>query len=481
MADSTPDIQAALDRALARIDELEAENARLRERLQKLEHKLGRNSSNSHRPPSTDDPWEEDSGEKNPGDADGGEDVTGNDKTRQQGAQPGHEGHHRGLLDEDEVDEVVEVKPSQCSSCGTRLCGEDKAPWRHQVFDVEVTRHVTEYQMHRLDCQKCGRSERAALPEGVCQSAFGDSVCGWVSWLGGKFDLSKRDLERLVEQGFGIPISLGSICQLERRMQRALDSAHSEAVEALGDADVLWIDETGWFEQNERRWLWGAVGDEETPVTAFHIDPSRSREALEELVDPNFEGIVSSDRYSAYNGREPGKRQICWQHLVRDFRGLMARDGPGADPARRLLAIARGIFRTTDRIRRGETTSACLRERIDRFWRPATHKILERAAQGEDAPAIFGNLLKREAALWTFAYVDKAEPTNNRAERAVRPGVIKRKLSFGTQSTDGSRFIERMLTVCETLRRQGRSVLDFLVESLRARRTGQTPPTLVPA
>jgi transposase len=339
MADSTPDIQAALDRALARIDELEAENARLRERLQKLEHKLGRNSSNSHRPPSTDDPWEEDSGEKNPGeknpgeknpgeknpgDADGGGDVTGSERSRQQGAQPGHEGHHRELLDEDEVDEVVEVKPSQCSSCGTRLCGEDKAPWRHQVFDVEVTRHVTEYQMHRLDCEECGRSERAALPEGVCQSAFGGSVCGWVSWLSGKFDLSKRDLERLVEQGFEIPISLGSICRLERPVQRALDSAHSEAVEALGDADVLWIDETGWFEQNERRWLWGAVGDEETPVTAFRIDPSRSREASRQpsgLVDPNFEGIVSSDRYSAYNGREPGKRQICWQHLVRDFRG----------------------------------------------------------------------------------------------------------------------------------------------------------------
>jgi transposase len=162
----------------------------------------------------------------------------------------------------------------------------------------------------------------------------------------------------------------------------------------------------------------------------------------------------------------------------------MARDGPGADPARRLLAIARGIFRAANRIRQGGTTSACLRKRVDRFWRPATRKILERAAQGEDAPAIFGNLLKREAALWTFAYVDKAEPINYRAERAVRPGVIKRipkAFGIGTQSTDGSRFVERMLTVCETLRRQGRSVLDFLVESLRARRAGQTPPTLVPA
>lgn len=81
--------------------------------------------------------------------------------------------------------------------------------------------------------------------------------------------------------------------------------------------------------------------------------------------------------------------------------------------------------------------------------------------------------------MWTFVHHEKVEPTNNRAERAVRPAVIKRKLSFGTQSAGGSRFIERMLTVCETLRRQKRSVIDFLLGSLNAWRTGQTPSMLV--
>jgi len=369
MADSTPDIQAALDRALARVDELEAEDARLRERLRKLEYKLGQNSLNSHRPPSTDDPWEEAPG-GDPGNADGGEDTdsegSGQHSSRRQGAQPGHEGRHRGFLDEEEVDEVVEVKPSECSSCGARLFGEDRAPWRHQVFDVEVTRHVTEYQMHRLDCEECGDSETAALPESACQSAFGDSVCGWVSWLGGKFDLSKRDLERFVEQGFEIPISLGSICQLERRMQRALDSAHSEAIEALGEADVLRVDETRWFEQNERGRLWGAVGDEETPVTAFHIDPSRSREALEELVDANFEGIVfqadtALTTDASLKSDKSAGNTLCATSLCATSRG----SGPGMDqePIRpEGFWRSPGGVQAIDRIQEGEATEGEIKD-----------------------------------------------------------------------------------------------------------------------
>lgn len=475
MDDSTPDIQALidrLDRIEARNKELEAENARLRKRVQYLEHKLGQNSSNSHRPPSSDDPWEEDE--------DDSEVTFDFESPRPQGAQPGHQGHHRELLDEDEVDEVVEVKPKACSCCGGGLVGEGLAPWRHQVFEVEVNRRVIEYRMHRLECTNCGHSERADLPEGVPRSVFGDSVCAWVSWLSGEFDLSKRDLKELVERGFDIPISLGSICALERRAQQALVPAHAQALDALMGAGVLWVDETGWFEKNERGWMWVAVADDDTAVTAFRIDPSRSREALEKLVAEDFEGIVSSDRYGAYNARANENRQICWQHLVRDFKGLLARDGPGAQTARHLLTIAWLIFWTRGRIRRGEVTRAHLREQVDKTWRPATRLLLERAAQKEGAPEIFENLRKREAALWTFAYVEDVEPTNNRAERAVRPAVIKRKLSFGTQSADGSRFIERMLTVSQTLRRQGRSVLDFLLDSLHAARTAQTPPMLVP-
>ena len=492
MSDSTPDAQTLLrrlDEAMERIDKLEAENARLRKRVkelegveqenvrlrkrvQRLEHKLHQDSSNSHRPPSTDDPWADDD------DDDDGRVMLDFGKQRSQGAQPGHQGHHRQLADADEVDKFVEVRPDECDGCGHRLTGEDIAPWRHQIWDIEVSKTLVEYRMHRLECDRCSATQRAELPEGVTHSNFGDRLASWVGYLSGRFDLSKRDVEQLVEEGFGIPISLGSVCTLERRAQRALAPAWREAVELLDASEVLWVDETGWFQSNERNWMWVAVGDDNTEVTVFRIADSRSRQALRQLVSADFDGIVTSDRYGAYNGREPKKRQICWQHLVRDFRGLVARDGPGAKAAGQMLLIAQLIFWTLGRIEQGKYPPEKLRRRIDEAWAPAVNTILERGDEPDNAPAIFGNLKKRQEALWNVAFHDDVEPTNNRAERAVRPAVIKRKLSFGTQSGDGSRFIERMLTVCESLRRQSRAVLDFIADSIVARRTGRIPPAL---
>lgn len=188
-------------------------------------------------------------------------------------------------------------------------------------------------------------------------------------------------------------------------MQRALALVHAEARATLTDAGALWVDETGWFEQHERSWLWCAVADDE--VTVFRIDPERSRAALEKLVDSDFEGIVTSDRYPAYNGREAENRQLCWQHLVRDFKGLLARDGPAARPARYLWTIAWLIFRTLDQIERGEASWDLLRQRLEEAWRPASRRILGWAIERqEDPPEIFERLLKREQALWTFAYIE---------------------------------------------------------------------------
>ena len=335
--------------------------------------------------------------------------------------------------------------------------------------------------MHRLRCPCCQTTQRAELPDEVGLSPFDDSVAALVSWMTGRFDLSKRDARDFLRRGFGLSISLGAVCGLERRAQRALGPAHQHALAALNRAEVLWVDETGWFEQHERAWVWSALADDTVEVTVYRIDASRSREALRKLIAKDVEGIVTSDRYSAYNGRDPSMRQICWQHLMRDFKGLCARAGPGAAPARRLLTIAELIFETRHDIQHGELPEDYVIERVEQAWRPATHKILKEAANQEGMPGIFENLLAREQALWTFVYEEGVEPTNNRAERAVRPAVLKRKKSYGTQSSDGSRFIERILTVCETLRRQGRSVLDFLTKSLRACRLGQQPPQLVPA
>ena len=91
------------------------------------------------------------------------------------------------------------------------------------------------------------------------------------------------------------------------------------------------------------------------------------------------------------------------------------------------------------------------------------------------------DILKREEALWTFVDVPGVEPTNNLAERQIRPGVLWRKGSFGTQSAAGSRFVERIMTVVSTLKQQGRNVLDYLAEACEAANQGRPAPSLLPA
>lgn len=109
--------------------------------------------------------------------------------------------------------------------------------------------------------------------------------------------------------------------------------------------------------------------------------------------------------------------------------------------------------------------------------------VLEEAVGGPDAKAaaVCGELLKLWPARWTFAGVEGVEPTNNVAERALRPAVLWRKGSFGTHSPAGSRFAERMLTVAATRRQQERPLLDVLVHAIEAARCPTPPPSLLPA
>ena len=169
------ELDAALKKTLKRIAALEAENKKLRA-------KLNMDSSNSSKPPSSDPPWTEIN--KNKGKRDR--------KKRKRGGQKGHKGHHRALLPREKVDCLVECKPACCCQCGKKLSGDDPAPLRHQVWDLkDFASFVTEYQLHALDCA-CGARTRAALPDGVPQGQIGPKLIALIALLTGKYRLSKR-------------------------------------------------------------------------------------------------------------------------------------------------------------------------------------------------------------------------------------------------------------------------------------------------
>jgi transposase len=442
-----------------------AEIERLEKRVAELEAKLGQDSTNSHRPPSSDPPFDKPKKDKKR-------------RRRKRGAQPGRDGKHRQLFAPERVDQTVDVFPTCCPECAGELAECDGEPWRHQVVELpDIRAHVTEYRMHQLCCTGCQKVVRAGLPDGVSRSAFGPRLQAATSLFTGSYQLSKRNAQKAIRELFDVQMSLGSVSNLEARQSQALRPTVELARRHVVDASSLNIDETGWKQAADQHWLWVVVGDH---LVVYHIDKHRSREVLDELVPADFDGTITSDRYSVYNGREPAKRQICWAHLMRDLNALRERDGPEARWAGHLLCIAELIFMWRHKIKRGDCEASKLRQRIDSTFRPATKLLLERASGEQDAPEIFERLLEREAALWTFACVEGVEPTNNEAERALRSAVIWRKTSFGTQSGRGSRFVERMMTCCGSLRRQGREVFDFLVQAAEHALGLAAQPRLLP-
>jgi hypothetical protein len=447
----------------------ERQVTRLEARIERLEEKLRENSQNSSRPPSADPP-----GKPQP---------QRGSSARKQGGQPGHEGTTRKLVAESELDEVVDHWPERCSGCGQGLdrCEHDLvgSPHRHQVTELPpIVVTVTEHRAHSLCCPGCGKSTRAELPEGIGASAFGPRLQAGIALLSVRNRVSRRDASELCGELFGCEVSVGSVDAICQRASGALAAPYAELREAVKDAPVLCVDETGWRNAGQKRTLWGALTDS---LAAFHIAADRHERELPELIGESFAGIVSSDRWWAYDSLDPARRQVCWAHLLRDFRrhseGLadQGRFGEaGLGVCRELFAAWDSFASHGDRPRLAREI-APIKRRLRALLEP--HQL--KSTRNRHFRTFARNLLKLWPALWTFTEIEGVEPTNNRAERGLRGAVIYRKVSLGSQSEAGERFAERMLSVSQTCRLQGRSLFGFLVEALTASSRGSPAPSLV--
>ena len=449
-------------------------------RIADLEARLGQDSSTSSRPPSSDPPKTQAQRRAPAPPPTGGE----GGEQRQRGGQPGHPGHHRALLPEERVDRVVEVRPAACRGCGTALsldaAGGDPADERVQIVELPPVRaEVTEYRLTARRCRSCGVVTRAARPAEVGAGSFGPRLQAVTALLVGRYRLSRREAVACLAELGDVELSVGALAQLEQATSAALRPVVDEVAEAVRQAAVANLDETGWWQGNRRAWLWTMVTD---GLTLFRLDPSRSKAVAQDLLGADWTGIVGSDRYSAYRYLPLERRQFCWAHLIRDFRKIAAYNHHQRPLGERLLELSTRIFAAWHRFRAGSIDRPTLLLELA----PLQTELEQALEAGLDPPhtsvagALCGNLLDHWPALWTFAHVDGVEPTNNAAERALRPAVLWRKGSFGTQSEEGSRFVERLLTVAASCKQQGRGLLDFLVQAVSADRLGLPPPSLVP-
>ncbi len=226
------ELRELVGRLLRRIAELEGrERQHLRRigRIEQLESRLRRDSSTSSRPPSSDAPWSKRRGHRRP------------PSGKKQGAQPGHPGKTRNLVDPGDVDEIVNHEPSACRTWGhDELVDSDLAPRRHQVTEISpLLATITEHRLHGRLCRHCGDEVFADLPEGVSPSAFGPRLQALVVTLVAAYQLSRSEAARLLSEAFDVKISVGSVSNIERRMSRALEAAFERTLEPLRGTAAL--------------------------------------------------------------------------------------------------------------------------------------------------------------------------------------------------------------------------------------------------
>ncbi len=451
---------------VAKIDALEAANVALAKRVEELEEKLNQNSSNSSKPPSTDPPNKKGKGRKHKG------------KKRKPGGQPGHPRHERTLIPVEDVDNVIPLKPPHCNNCGHHLEGEDSQPERHQVTEVPPVRPVvTEYQLHGLECPCCSHVTKATLPQGVPHGAFGPRLQAIVAACSGIYHLSRRTVQGLMQDLYGVEMSLGSVVNSEQTVSDDLEAPVAEAHDHVAEQPVVNADETGWREGNRRAWLWVAVS---SLVTVFMVHARRGAVAARLLLG-DFAGVLVTDRWSAYSKWPTHMRQLCWAHLLRDFEAISERKGESARIGEALLEQAELMFQWWHRVRDGTLKRSTFKQKMF-FVRNRVEVLLAegQVCEHSKTEGTCTAILKLKKALWTFVRVEGVEPTNNIAERAVRDAVLWRKTSFGCHSEKGSRFVERMLTVKATLKQQDRNVIDYIVQVREASLRNQPMPSLLP-
>lgn len=460
-SDLPPAVVAYIRALEAAVTELGATVTALRATVSDLQARLNQNSTNSSNPPSSDGPQVKPPPPKGP-------------SGKRRGGQPGHPKAERTVLP---PDQVHALKPDACRGCRHPLTGDDPNPLVHQVHEIPVIRpHVVEYRCHRLKCPQCGTTTVAAMPAGAV-TGYGPRAQAVSAMLTGSCRLGKRAVSRLFEDLFGLPLSPAQVCKLQHRTAHALAPVADEAL-AYTRGHPANVDETGWKQGYKRAWLWVAVT---TLVVAFLIRRTRCRSALDDLRGGSSQ-VHTTDRYPVYTHLPMHRRQVCWAHLRRDFQAMIDRANTGSGIGTDLLACSDELFEHWYRVRDGTLARSTFRSVYARAVRARVRTHLGRGV-GCGCPktaAVCRELLAVEPSLWTFARVPGIEPTNNAAEREVRHAVCWRKTSFGTDSEAGSRFVERILTVVASCRRQGRNVLAFLTDAVTAHRYGTPPPTLIP-
>jgi transposase len=426
---------------------LRDEVEQLHDRVETLEARLTQNSTTSSRPPSSDSPYQKPRRR------------TASTAPRKAGGKVGHPGHRQVLL---APTRVVEVRPEPCV-CGNTAFAGTSPYYTHQVIELPpITMEVTHWVLHQGWCQVCGRWSQAHVPA-EHTSGYGPRFSALMGELAGTYGNGRRMVQTFCASVLQVPISLGAIQKVLNRVTQAIDPYYMAIATQARQSSVNYIDETSWFCMHTLHWLWVMASER---VAFYMIHPRRSKEAFAALIE-DWAGLLVSDGYGVYQSWVQA-RQTCLAHLIRTARSLAERQNA------ELAACGAWVLAELQRLCHMATAPPTGGEW--RAWYARLCRWIDQYHDRADEAGRFARRLLREMdSLWVFLAQHGVEPTNNRAERALRCGVLWRKRSLGTASEKGNRWVERILSLRETCRLHARATYTVLVEAMTSLFHGQPP------
>jgi len=395
----------------------------LKKRVSDLENRLNKNSQNSSKPPSSDPPYKKPSKKRIKG-------------KRNRGGQKGHKGHQQKLM---EPSSKTNLFPKACA-CGA--CSIDpksiKPFYTHQMIELpEIKMDVQHFILNQGTCSRCGCVVKASLPK-EHQTGYGPRLSALIAEVNGIQGNSRDTVRTFCQSVFGFSISSGAIQKVIDRASRALKSVHEKIGDCARTSQANYIDETSWFQNGVLNWLWVMTNNR---VAYFMIHKNRSKQAFMDLVQ-DWEGLLISDNYGVYM-KWANLRQTCLAHLIRKAKGLAERKDQvthrfGRQIARDLQLLCHWAKEFPD----------------DQEWRDFYQRftvlIFDHQTSKGEVGTMARSLIRQIESLWVFLDIEEIEPTNNKAERALRYGVLWRKRRKGTQSSKGNRWVERILSFKQT-------------------------------
>lgn len=450
--------------------QLRQENTELRKIIEELnrkiadlEEKLRLNSGNSSKPPSSDRyPKKEPPSEK---------------KERKK-----RKGFFRKWFPEEEVSEFIKYYPQNCDKCGSsHFLPKAKVAEARQTIEIPPIKSiVTEHQAMSCRCADCGKQVRGQLPQEVISSVFGPKIKAWCTTLAGKFHLSKSQIKELFETLLGISIAKGSVINIHYQAALMLKEPYEKAVQYLRRKETAYADETGWRTLGQTKWLWQAS---DKSIVIFKIFASRGKKAFQALLGKECIQNLVTDRFRVYSTY--GLHQYCWAHLKRDFKRIEQRSGHVSVIGKLMSSLCSFLFKCAHERENNQISEEEFIQKA-RKLKDEFHYLFKLGLRADTHDLKLGTtgrfcerILSNEEKLWAFIEDLSLDLTNNLSERNLRPAVLWRKVSFGNKSARGEQFVERILSVVETLKVQGRNILDYLVTCFSARSKCLNIPSFV--